>query len=60
MAMASLAMAGRIAEARRACDAVLQAEPTLRISGIQDKTPFRRREDVEKLGQAYRLAGVPE
>ena len=60
MAMASLAMAGRIGEARRACDAVLKAEPTLSISGIQDKTPFRRREDVEKLGQAYRVAGIPE
>jgi TolB-like protein len=60
MVMASLAMAGRIAEARRACDAVLQAEPTLSVSGIQNKTPFRRREDVEKLGQAYRVAGIPE
>ena len=60
MVVASLAMAGRIAEARRACDAVLKAEPTLSISGIQDKTPFRRREDVEKLGQAYRVVGIPE
>ena len=60
MVMASLAMAGRIEEARRACVAVLQAEPTLSISGIQNRTPFRRREDVEKLGQAYRVAGIPE
>ena len=60
MVMASLAMTGRIAEARRACDAVLQAEPTLSISGIQNRTPLRRREDIEKLEQAYRLAGIPE
>jgi hypothetical protein len=58
--MANLAMAGRIAEARRACDAVLKADPTLCISGIKNKTPFRRLEDIEKLGQAYRIAGVPE
>jgi TolB-like protein/Tfp pilus assembly protein PilF len=60
MVMASLAMAGRIAEARRACDAVLQTDPTLCISSIKDKTPFRRLEDIEKLGEAYRIAGVPE
>ncbi len=57
--MANLAMAGRIAEARRACDAILQADPTLRISGIAT-TPFRRLEDIEKLEQAWRIAGVPE
>jgi TolB-like protein len=60
LAMANLAMAGRIAEARRACDAVLQTDPTLRISGIKDRTPFRRLEDIERLGHAYRIAGVPE
>jgi tetratricopeptide (TPR) repeat protein len=58
--MVNLAMAGRIAEARRAYDAVLQVDPTLRISNIQSRAPFRRREDIEKLGQAYRIAGVPE
>ena len=57
--MSSMAMAGRIAEARRACDAVLQTDPALRISGIKS-APFRRLEDVEKLGQAWRIAGVPE
>jgi hypothetical protein len=57
--MASLAMTGRIAEARRACDVVLQTDAALRISGIKS-TPFRRLEDVEKLGQAWRIAGVPE
>jgi len=57
--MANLAMAGRIAEARRVCDAVLQAAPALRISGIKS-IPFRRLEDVERLGHAWRIAGVPE
>jgi TolB-like protein/Tfp pilus assembly protein PilF len=53
--MANLAKAGRIAEAR----AVLQTDSAFRISGIKS-APFRRLEDVEKLGQAWRLAGVPE
>ena len=60
MVMASLAMVGRVAEARRACDALLQADPALCISGIKNKTPFRQLEDIERLGQAYRIAGVPE
>lgn len=57
---ASLAMSGRIAEARRACDAALQADPNLRTSDIKNRTPFQRLEDIEKFEQAYRLAGVPE
>ena len=48
--MSSLAMAGRIDEARRACDAVLQADPALRISNIKT-APFRRLKDVEKLSR---------
>jgi tetratricopeptide (TPR) repeat protein len=60
MIFASLAMSGRILEARRVCDAVLQADPTLRISGIKDRAPLQRLEDIEKLAQAYRMAGVPE
>jgi hypothetical protein len=52
-------MAGRIAEARRVCDAVLQTDPASRISALKS-APFRRLEDVEKLGQAYRIAGLPE
>jgi TolB-like protein/tetratricopeptide (TPR) repeat protein len=59
MLMANLAMAGRFAEARRACDAILQADSALRISGIKS-APFRRLEDIEKLEQAWRIAGVPE
>lgn len=57
--MSSLAMAGHIDEARRACDAVLQADPALHISSIK-AAPFRRREDVDKLSEAWRIAGVPE
>ena len=58
--MANLAMTGRIAEARRVCDAILKADPTFSISGITKRTPLSRPEDIERLGQAYRIAGVPE
>ena len=58
--MAGLAIAGRIPEARRACDAILQADPLFCISGFKNKTVFRRLEDIEKLEQALRIAGVPE
>jgi TolB-like protein len=58
--MANLAMSGRIAEARRACDALLETDPTFCISDIAKRTPFRRLEDIEKLSEACRLAGVPE
>ena len=47
--MANLAMAGRIAEARRACDAVLQTDPTLRISGDHKQnsiSPARRYREI--------------
>ena len=57
--MSSLAMTGRTAEARRACDVALQTDPTLRIASIKT-APFRRPEDVERLRQAWQIAGVPE
>jgi len=59
ISMATLAMAGRIADASRACDAILRTDSALRISAIK-ATPFRRLQDVERLAQAWRIAGVPE
>jgi tetratricopeptide (TPR) repeat protein len=55
-----LAMSGRVEEAKLACVPVLQTDPTLRISNIKDRTPFRRPEDIAKIVEAYRIAGVPE
>jgi len=56
--MAALAMTGHISEARRIYDEVLKIDPAFRISDL--KTRFRQSEYVERLGQAFRLAGVPE
>ena len=38
----------------------LQLDPTQRISQIKDFAPFRRAEDIERLAQAFRIAGMPE
>ncbi|KRR12306.1 adenylate/guanylate cyclase domain-containing protein [Bradyrhizobium valentinum] len=54
------AISGRVQEAREVCAGAMQLDPTLRISGIKDWGPNRRPEDIEKLAQAFRIAGVPE
>jgi TolB-like protein len=58
--MACHAMSGRVEEARQACMLALQLDPTQRISRIKGFAPFRRAEDIERLAQAYRIAGMPE
>jgi adenylate cyclase len=58
--MACHAIAGRIDEARQACAAVLRIDPTQRISVSSARAPFRRPQDVDKLEQAFRIAGMPE
>jgi hypothetical protein len=58
--IATLAVSGRFDEARQACLHALQIDPAQRISGIADRTPLRRPADIEKLAQAFRIAGMPE
>jgi TolB-like protein len=62
MLAACHAMSGRVEEARVVCARLMQARPTLRISRIIPKieTRFRNAEDVERLSQACRIAGIPE
>ena len=55
---ACLAMSGRVEEARVVCARLMQQKPDLRISRITTK--FRRAEDIERLSQACRMAGIPE
>jgi tetratricopeptide (TPR) repeat protein len=59
IAMACYALSGRSVEAREACSRVMQIDPAQRISNIRN-TPFRRDEDVAKLAEGFRLAGMPE
>jgi tetratricopeptide (TPR) repeat protein len=52
------AMSGRVEEARVVCARLMQLKPALRFSRM--KTKFRRAEDIERLSQACRIAGIPE
>jgi adenylate cyclase len=58
--MACHAMAGRIDEARQACAVAMRIDPTQRISISNARAPFRRPQDVDRLAQAFRIAGMPE
>jgi TolB-like protein len=60
IAAACHAMSGRVEEARVDCARLMQLNPALRISGIMTRGPFRRAEDIERLTQAFRVAGMPE
>jgi adenylate cyclase len=59
-AMACYAKLEQLDEARRICAHVMEIDSTQRISDIGDRTPFRRSEDIEKLAEAFRIAGMPE
>jgi len=52
------AMSGRMDEAREAWARAMQLDPNLRVSGSKDL--YRRLEDIERLTQAFRIAGMPE
>jgi adenylate cyclase len=54
------AMAGRIDQARQACAVAMRIDPTQRISVLNGRAPFRRSQDIDKLEQAFRIAGIPE
>ena len=58
--MACHAMSGRVQEARHVCVLALQLDPSQRISRIEDWGPWRRAEYIERLAQAFRIAGMPE
>ena len=60
MAVASKALAGRQEEARNALGRMLQIDPTARISNAFERALFRRPQDVERLEEGLRIAGMPE
>jgi TolB-like protein len=60
-AAASHALAGRVAEARKAMARLLQFDPQLRLSKLGDiMPPFRRQSDRDRLIDGLRKAGLPE
>jgi adenylate cyclase len=57
--VASHALAGRIPQARKAMERLLQLDPGMRLSNVH-KMPLRRAEDLALWEEAFRKAGLPE
>jgi TolB-like protein/class 3 adenylate cyclase/Tfp pilus assembly protein PilF len=60
IAAASNALAGRLAEASRAMGRTRQLDPSRRTSNLENLFPLRRPEDLARLAEGLRLAGLPE
>jgi adenylate cyclase len=60
IAAAGYALAGRLEEAQKAMARVRQVDPALRISNLKDRAPYRRPEDLVRLADGLRKAGLPE
>jgi len=56
----SAALAGRQDQAQKAIVRLRELAPALRISNLKDIQPFRRPEDLTKLAEGLRRAGLPE
>jgi tetratricopeptide (TPR) repeat protein len=60
-AAASNAMAGRPEQAQKAVARLRQLNPALRVSNLKDvQGPYRRAEDLSRLEEGLRKAGLPE
>ena len=60
IAAASNALAGRPAEAQKTMARLRELYPTLRVSNVKDWATFRRPEDLARLEEGLRRAGLPE
>jgi tetratricopeptide (TPR) repeat protein len=57
---ASMALAGRLEEARSAANRLMHLDPALRVSHIKKLIPIRRPDDLARLEEGLRLAGLPQ
>lgn len=57
---AGKALDGQLADARRVMTRVRELDPMLRVSNLQNRYPYRRREDVAALADGLRQAGLAE
>jgi hypothetical protein len=57
---ASLALAGKLEDARDAVVQLMHLDPALRVSQIKGMIPIRRPDDLARLEEGLRLAGLPE
>jgi tetratricopeptide (TPR) repeat protein len=60
IAAASHAQAGHVEKATLAMERVRRIDPTLRISTLKDEFTLRRVEDMARLAEGLRMAGLPE
>ena len=60
IAAASNALAGHPAEAQKTIARLRELSPTLRVSNVKEWAAFRRPEDLAKLEEGLRKAGLPE
>jgi tetratricopeptide (TPR) repeat protein len=60
IAAASHALAGRLDEARKAMAHLLELDPSARIAILADQMPIRRPDDLSRLAEGLRMAGLPE
>ena len=54
------ALAGNLEEARHLGTQLYKLDPGMRLANFRDLTPYRRPQDVERLVEGLRLAGLPE
>jgi hypothetical protein len=47
-------------KAKQAMQRVRAVDPSLRVSNLKDWLPIHRPEDLARLGEGLRLAGLPE
>jgi tetratricopeptide (TPR) repeat protein len=57
---AANALGGRLAEVQKAMAHLREVDPAMRVSTIKDWVPLRRPEDLARLEEGLRKAGLPE
>jgi TolB-like protein/class 3 adenylate cyclase len=57
---AASALAGRLPEAQKAMAHLREIDPAMRVSNVKDWVPFRRPDDLKRLQEGLRTAGLPE
>lgn len=60
IAAASAALLGRPMDATKYLSLLRQLDPGLRVSSLADRVPLRRPQDLERLANGLRRAGLPE
>jgi TolB-like protein/class 3 adenylate cyclase len=57
---AANALAGRVPEAQKAMAQLRKIDPAMRVSNVKEWVPLRRPDDLKRLEEGLRMAGLPE